>query len=129
MPSRLRKRPVVQPFEQLGDGFIEFRQREELAMPQRGQYPAFHHAERHSPLWLCPSACGPRRHDGDAVVLGHLVIGAVEIRLIAAGAVDAGARVIGHDQLRGRPGRNSKARTWQSIQFARSWPSAAWAKV
>ena len=47
-----------------------------------------------------PRFVGPRGHDRDAVVLGHLVISAVEIRLIAAGSSDTGARVIGNDQLR-----------------------------
>jgi hypothetical protein len=38
-----------------------------------------------------------RGYDGDAVVLGHLVIGPIQIRLIAAGAVDASPRVIRDD--------------------------------
>jgi hypothetical protein len=33
-------------------------------------------------------------------VFGHLVVRAIEIRLIAAGAIDAGARVIRHNELR-----------------------------
>ena len=65
-----------------------------------------------STLALSLGFVGPRGHDRDAVMLRHLVIGAIEIRLIAARAVDAGPRIIRHDQLRGSV-EKLEGGTWQ----------------
>src|SRR5436853_4854517 len=69
-------------------------------MAQRRQYPAFHQKNGILNLGLVSRLVRPRGHDGSAVMFSHLVVSAVEIGFIAAGAIDAGARVIGHDEFR-----------------------------
>ena len=44
-----------------------------------------------------PGFVGPRRHNGDAVKLCHLQVGAIQVGLIAAGTSDAGAGFVGDD--------------------------------
>src|SRR5277367_3561269 len=68
-------------------------------MPERGQYPTFHDADGIFHLSFIARLVGPGGQDRDAVMLSHLVIGAVEIRLITAGPRDSGARVVGNKQL------------------------------
>jgi hypothetical protein len=69
-------------------------------MAQRRQYPAFHQKNGILNLGLVPRLVGSCGHDRGAVVFGHLGVRAVKIGLIAAGAIDAGARVVGHDEFR-----------------------------
>jgi len=45
VPSRLRNRRFVEAIEQYFDGFVQLGDREELAVPQRRQYPTFHDAD------------------------------------------------------------------------------------
>ena len=71
-----------------------------LPMAQSRQNPALGYQNRIFNFGLVPWLVRPRWHDGGAVMLGHLVISAVDIGLIAAGAIDASARVIRHDQFR-----------------------------
>ena len=61
------------------------------------KYPALHQENCIFDLGFVSRFVGSRWHDRDAVVLRHLVIGTIEIRLIAAGAVDAGPWVIRDD--------------------------------
>ena len=42
---------------------------------------------------------GTRRHNGNAVKLCHLQVGAIQVGLIAAGPSDAGAGIVRYDQL------------------------------
>src|SRR6058998_2548072 len=69
---------------QFFDSLIEVGDGEELPMPERGQYPTFHDADGVFDLGFVARFVGPGGQDRNAVVLSHLVIGAVEIRLIAA---------------------------------------------
>src|SRR5579863_6103838 len=68
-------------------------------MPQRRQNPALYYSDGALDLGFVPWFSGPGWHDGGAVMLRHLVIGSVQIRLVAASASDAGARIVRHDQL------------------------------
>src|SRR5688572_5704537 len=70
-------------------------------MPQCSQNPALYDSDGIFNFSLVPWFSGPCWHDGGPVMLRHLVIGAVQVRLVAAGPSDAGARIVGHDQLNG----------------------------
>src|SRR6202035_4560203 len=48
-----------------------------------------------------PGFVGPRRHNGNAVKLCHLQVGAIQIGLIVAGTSDAGTRIVRDDSLTG----------------------------
>jgi len=66
-------------------------------VPQGCQDPALHQENGIFDLGFVSRFIRSSGHDSDAVVLGHLLIGAIEIRFIAAGAVDTGPRVIRDD--------------------------------
>jgi hypothetical protein len=68
-------------------------------VPERGQYPTFDDADGIFHLGFIARFVRPGGQDRDAVMLRHLVIGAVEIRLIAAGPRDSRAWVVRHEQL------------------------------
>ena len=55
------ERPVVQAFEQFGDGLIEFGDSaKNLRCRSAAKYPSLHDAERHFQLWLCPAVYSGR---------------------------------------------------------------------
>ena len=60
---------------------------------------AFHDADGVFDLGFIARLVGPGGQDRDAVMLRHLVIGAVEIRLITACPRDSGTRVVRHEQF------------------------------
>jgi len=68
-------------------------------MPERGQDPTLHDADGVFDFGFIARFIGPGGQDRNAVVLSHLVIGAVEIRLIAACPRDSGTRVVWHEQF------------------------------
>src|SRR4051794_10167463 len=68
-------------------------------MSERSQYPTFYNADCVFDFGFIARFVGPGRQDRDAVMLSHLVISAVEIRLIAARARDSGAGVVRHEQF------------------------------
>ena len=68
-------------------------------MPQRRQYPALDNTHGVFDLRFVARFSRPGGQDGDAVMLRHLVIRAIEIRLIAACPRDAGTWIIRHQQL------------------------------
>src|SRR5215468_9900124 len=57
--------------------------------------------QQHGILYLRLISRFPRPgwHDGNAVVRGHLVIGAVQVRLVATRPVHARSWIVGNDQL------------------------------
>src|SRR6266536_4990878 len=68
-------------------------------MPESSQYPAFYNADGVFDFGFIARFVGSGRQDRDAVMLSHLVIGAVEVRLIAARPRDSGTGVVRHEQF------------------------------
>ena len=90
----LAKLAVVQTFEEFFDGVVQFANREELPMPKCGQYPAFDNADGVLDFGFVTRLARPCGHHRDAVMLGHLVIRAIEIRLVPASSRHSGPRVV-----------------------------------
>src|SRR3954454_15042178 len=67
-------------------------------MAQGRQYPTFHDADGVLDLGFISRFVGAARQHCDAVVLRHLVISAIEIRLVAACSSNARTRIIRHEQ-------------------------------
>ena len=87
-------------------------------MAQPGQYPSLNHLHGDlDNLGLVTRLAHPCRHDGGAVVLcGHLLIGAIDPRLVAALTP---ALRLSQTIWRVTPPKNVRALTWQPIQSAR----------
>ena len=99
-PRELAERARVESFKQLRDGGVELGQREERSVAKRGQDPALHdlHSDLH--LRLVPRAPGPRGQHRHTVVVGQVVVGRVDVRLVALGAAHGRAQVVRDHQLR-----------------------------
>ena len=69
-------------------------------MAQRRDDPAFTQLYTRFDLGLVTWLVGPRRNHAHAVVHGHLLIGGVQVRIVAAGSRHSGLGVIWDDQLR-----------------------------
>ena len=66
-PRKLAERPGVEPFEELGDGGVEAREREEGAMPEGGKHPALDDLHGHLRFRLVPWTFHPRGQHGPEV--------------------------------------------------------------
>ena len=89
---------MIQAVQEFLNGIVKFGDGEELPMPERGQYPAFHDANGVFHFRFVTRLARTGGHDCNAVMLSHLVIGAVQIRLVPAGSRHAGARVVRNQQ-------------------------------
>lgn len=54
-------------------------------------------------LGLVPGVLGPRWQDNRPIVLGHLLVGALDPRLVAVAVSDAALELVGDDGLRHAP--------------------------
>ncbi len=88
----------VQRLQQLADGGVGLVQAEQPPVAQAGQDPALDDLYPNLDLGLVARLADPGRHHGRAVVRRHLLVGAVDPGLIAAGGGDAGLEVVA-DQL------------------------------
>ena len=96
LPSRFRERPLVHPHQQLGNGLVDFREREELALAQSGHDPALDYLNPHLRFGFVPGPIPPRRNDRHAIVLTQIPVGRVQIRFVVAGMRDGGLQIVGH---------------------------------
>src|SRR5579859_588329 len=98
----LLKGSRVESLEQLADRLVELCEAEEGAITQRCQDPALRdeHPDLHLRLVARPSRAG--RDDSDAVVLGHLEVGRIDVRLVPIRPADRAAELVGDDDLRHR---------------------------
>ncbi len=92
----------VQFVDQLTDCGIEFAKREEPATAELGQYPSLHHQDGDFDFCLVARLAHARWHDRRAVMRRHILIGAIDPRLIAARGDDAGLEVVADDLTRKR---------------------------
>jgi len=97
---QLAKRSSVEPLQQPGDSAVEFIQGEELAVPQRGEDPAFNHLHADFGLGLVARFACPRRHHRHAIVLGQIAVARVDVRLVAMALTHRAAQVVRHHDLR-----------------------------
>ena len=91
----------LQPFPY---GFVQFREREELLVAQRGRYPRGYLADVALDARLVLGVAHPCRDDGRPVVFRHLAVGPVQLRRVpvAAGVVYRRRAVVGNEH-RGHP--------------------------
>ena len=98
--AQLLQRPVVELVEQDADRLVERAEVEEGLVAEPGQYPALGHEHTGFDGGLVTGLARPRRdHDG-AVVGGQVLVGAIDLGLVAAGAGD-GALELVRDPQRG----------------------------
>ena len=74
----------------VADCGIELMEREEAAVAQPGQHEPLNNLHRHLDLGLVARPPRTRGQDRSVVVLGQLLVGTINPRLIAAGHGDAG---------------------------------------
>ena len=65
-------------------------------MPEGSYDPALHDLNAYFHLGFVARLVRPGRHNGSSIMLRHLLVGTVQIRLIAAGAVYPGTWIIGN---------------------------------
>src|ERR1019366_10590236 len=82
------------------DRLVEFRQAKELPVSQRRDDPAFAYLHSALDLGLIPRPVGTRRHHSHPVVHRELLIGGIQIRIVATGSGDRRLGVIGYYQNR-----------------------------
>ena len=83
-------------------------------MAQGRQDPALGHQHVRLDYGFIPGVAGAGRHDGRAVVLGELLVGAVDDGLVAAGRVTP-LRKLSGTKIAGAPPKYSTIRTWALI--------------
>ena len=68
-------------------------------MAQDGEDGALDDLHGHFDLGLVAGLAHPRGDDGDAVVVGHVLISGVQIRFVTVGGGDSGFEVVGHEDV------------------------------
>ena len=92
-------RPGVEFVEQLADGLVQIGQAEEGVVAQTGQDPALDHLDAHFRLGLVFGLANAGGDDGRAVVFGQVLVGGIQIGLVAAGVFDPGFEIVRDDDL------------------------------
>ncbi len=87
---------LVDHLHQLTNAFVERPERREALLAQAHDDPALCNLHRDFDLGLVAGFVGSRRNDHDAVVLGHFLVGGVDVRFVAVRLRDARAQVVGH---------------------------------
>jgi hypothetical protein len=88
---------VVEFLEQRADTLIQLSQCEEAVVAKTGEDPALDELYPDLGLGLVPGLVGPRRHHGELVMLGELLVAGVELRIVAAGFGDPAFQIIRND--------------------------------
>ena len=96
----LAERALVQPQKQFADRLVEFRQAEELPLPQSGHDPALDHLHPALYLGFVAWLVGPRRHHSHPIMHRKLLIGGIQIGIVAAGSRHRCLGIVGYRQLR-----------------------------
>ena len=125
LPSRLRKGRWFSLVEQLADGHVQFFQREELAVAQRRHDPALGHLHGIFDFGFVPRLVRPRGHDAEAAVQREVVIGRIQIRIVAVRLGHAGLGVVGNGQRRNAAEsvrRRARAHAATIPSAGRAWP-------
>jgi len=92
--------PLDQPFQQFADRTVQFLEREELAMAQRGHDPTLGNLNADFDFGFVAGFARPCRQHTDAIVRRHLLVSRVQIGLVAARLTHSCFRVVGYHQLR-----------------------------
>jgi hypothetical protein len=92
--------PGVEFGDQVGDGAVELDQTEEAPVAQAGHDPALSQQHRLFHLRLVARLVGLGRHDAGPVMARHLLVGAVDRRLVAIGLGHARLEVVADDHPR-----------------------------
>lgn len=119
---------MVEAIQQQRDGCIEFAKREELAVAQHRQDPAFDYLHADFDLGFVLGLARASRQDGDAVMLGQIAVAGVDIRLVTVRFSHATAQIIRHQDLHCAP-KKAKHRTCEHSQSGSFCDQVASAKV
>ena len=122
--AELAHQPGVQIAEQLADRLVQLAQREEPAVTQPGQDEPLDDQHRDLDLGLVARPADPRRQHRGAVMRGHLLVGAVDARLVAAGRGDAGRADCRRPAASARRRGTPSALTCAPIQSAKPFAPA-----
>jgi hypothetical protein len=79
---------------------VQLVEREEASVPQFGQHEPLDNQNRNLDLRFVAWLPHPRRQHHEAIVVGQILIGAVDARLVTRGLGDAGLEVVAHRRLR-----------------------------
>jgi hypothetical protein len=117
-------RPGVELIEQLPDGPVQLGQAEEGVVAQAGQDPALDHLDTDFDFGFVFGLANASRDDRRTVVLSQVMVGGVEIGLVAAGVLDPDLEIV-RTTISGAPPRKANMWTWALIQLNSSWLSWA----
>ena len=90
---------LVQVGQQRAQRPIQLVEAEEALVAQPRQHPARDHQHAVLDLGFVLGPACARRQDCHAVMLGQVVVGGIDVGLVARGLRDAAAQVVGHPQL------------------------------
>ena len=117
--------PLVVVLKEFPKGFIEFVKGEEGTVAQRSQDAALHPLNSHLHFCLVPGFDWAGRENGDAVMFGHFLVGAVEERFIPMGGGNSRLQIVRDQQFWYTPPMNSNVLTCEAIQLGNSWVQVA----
>ncbi|MNL09405.1 hypothetical protein D3C87_1301650 [compost metagenome] len=112
---------MIEAFEKPANCRVQFSEREELAVTQRRQDPAFDHLHADFDLGFVLGFARASGQHGHAIVLGQVTITGVDVGLVAMRLGDAAAQIIGHQDLRcaAEKGKTAGVRAQPVGQFLR----------
>ena len=96
--AELLQRPVVERVEEDADRPVQGAELEEGLVTEPGEYPALHQEYAVLRGGLVLGFPRPRGYDDGAVVVGEVLVGAFDIRLVAPGAGDRASELVGDPQ-------------------------------
>ena len=108
--AEMPRHAVIDLRDQLDDGHIQCREREELPVAQLGDDKASRDLDPNFDLSFVPGPIRPCRQNGGAVVGRHLGVGAIDRWLVEAGFGDARAEIVGHHNGRSPSNEGKGAR-------------------
>ena len=91
--------PGVEFGEQLPDGLVQISQIEEGAVAQTSQDPALDHLDAYFDLRFVLGLANAGWDGGRAVVFGQVMVGGIQIRLVATGVFDSCFEIVRDDDL------------------------------
>ncbi len=116
--------PGVELVEQLADGSVQIGQAEKGVVAQAGQDPALDHLDTDFHLGLVLGLTNASRNDRRTVVLSQVMVGGVQIWLVAAGVFDPGLEIVRDDDVR-RPAHEGEHTDVGADPVGQSWLSWA----
>jgi hypothetical protein len=119
---------IVDALQHLSDRGIGLSEREECLFAKTAENAALGELYAILHLGLVLRASRTCWQDANAIMSSHDPVAAVDLRIVEAGAVDAGLQIVGTIS-RGTPSKKMNMRTCEPIQSGRVWVHVASAKA